>query len=120
MILVTANQPKQLLYVHFIGQVGCEELKECRQELESFLPEFTPGFRLITDLSNLSKFEVSCASEIAKMMELLDEKEIGTVIRVIPDPSKDFGLTILALFHYRRPLTAITCKTLSEAADSLK
>jgi len=119
MILVTVNKPKQFLFVHFIDHVGCEDLQQCRRELETFVPELDPGFRVITDLSHLSNFDVSCSAEIAKMMELLDENKIGTVIRVIPDPSKDFGLTILALFHYRRPITTITCKTLVEAAEHL-
>jgi hypothetical protein len=41
------------------------------------------------------------------------------VVRVIPDPQKDIGLNILSLFHYRRRVRIVTCKTLAEAMKAL-
>jgi hypothetical protein len=38
---------------------------------------------------------------------------------VIPDPSKDIGLDILALFHYRKRPRMVTCKNMVEAAEKL-
>ena len=41
------------------------------------------------------------------------------IVRVIPDPSKDVGLNILGLFHYKRQMHVVTCKNMEEAARAL-
>jgi hypothetical protein len=62
---------------------------------------------------------VACAPEIGKLMELCAQKGVGTLVRVIPDPRKDIGLNILSLFHYGPRVRAVTCQTMSEAAELL-
>jgi hypothetical protein len=37
------------------------------------------------------------------------------VVRIIPDPSKDIGLNILSIVHYRGTVQVITCETALEA-----
>jgi hypothetical protein len=62
---------------------------------------------------------VNCATEIAKIMQLCDQKGVELVVRVVPDQTKDIGLGILSLFHYRHRPRSVTCKNMAEAAKLL-
>lgn len=120
MFLATTNQPKRLLLLEFIGRVQAKELQNSRDELESLLADVPAGFRLLTDLSRLQSMELACQTEISRVMELLDRKGVGTVIRVIPETQKDIGFNILAAFHYRHRIQTVTCQTMEEAARLLE
>jgi hypothetical protein len=52
-------------------------------------------------------------------MELADRSSVGLLVRVIPDPSKDIGVDILTIFHYRHHPQVVTCKNLAEAVKKL-
>jgi len=120
MFLATANKPKQLLYLHFIQNVSAEELEQSRGEIEELLAGLNSGFRLVTDLCGLAKIDANCAAEIGRLMELFDQKGIEMVVRVVPDPAKDFGFNILSRFHYHHPHSTVTVETLAEAAHILE
>ena len=119
MFLATVNKSRQLLHLSYIGEVRVEELAQSREELVLLMADLTPGFRLLTDLSGLDAFGVDCAPELGKIMDLCDQKGVGLVIRVIPDPTKDIGLNILSLFHYPHKPRTITCENMVEAAKRL-
>jgi hypothetical protein len=85
-----------------------------------FVTELSAGFRLLSDLSAVEFLEKDCDKEIARAMELFDEKGVSLVVRVIPDPSKDIGLKILALFHYADLPQTVTCANMVEAAKALE
>jgi hypothetical protein len=119
MVLVTLNKSKQLLLLTFIGHVLPEELVRSREDLIKSLSELSPQFRLLTDLSPLEAMHQDCAKEIARSMELCDEKGVGLLVRVIPDPRKDIGLNILSAFHYSRQPRIVICNTMTEAARAL-
>src|SRR5437763_16077438 len=119
MVLATINKSKQLLCLSFIGQVRVEELAKSNEELPALLAELGPGFRVLADLDRLDSMSVGCAAEIGKAMELCDQKEVGLIVRVIPDKGKDIGLGILTYFHYHRQPRVATCTTLVEAAKLL-
>jgi hypothetical protein len=61
-----------------------------------------------------------CVEQLGKTMELLDRHGVELVARVIPDPTKDIGLSILTVFHYRRPPRTVICQTMEEAARALQ
>jgi len=71
---------------------------------------------MLTDLGRLDSMDIACATEIGKVMELCDQKGIGKVIRVIPDPSKDIGLSILSHFHYKHRPKIIICENMDDLA----
>jgi hypothetical protein len=119
-ILVTVNKPKQILLLSFIGQVRAKELVAGYQDMAAFLSELSPGFRLVTDLCALESLDEDCGKEIARAMELCDQKGVGLVVRIIPDGSKDIGLNILAHFHYRHRPRTVTCPNMVEAARALE
>ena len=120
MVLVTVNKPKQILFLSFIGRVRADELSTAYQDMAGFLAELSPSFRLLTDLTDLQSLDADSAKEIAKAMELCDEKGVGLVVRVIPDPIKDIGLNILAQFHYSHRPRTVTCANMVEAAKALE
>jgi PAS domain-containing protein len=119
MFLATTNKPKRLLYLSYIQRVRVEDLTRGREELAALLADLPAGFRLLTDLGRLESMDAACTKEIGKMMELCDQKGVELVVRVIPDPRKDVGMNILSLFHYRRRVRVVTCKTMEEAAKLL-
>ena len=106
---------RRLLLLSLVGHVQAAELVSGRAEIETLLAELPHGFRLLSDLSALERLDRDCLPEIARVMELCDKKGVESVVRVIPDPTKDIGLNILSLFHYAsRPRTAV-CDNLADA-----
>jgi hypothetical protein len=120
MFLATTNKAKRLLYLGYIGRVTAEQLREGAKEASELLEGLEPGFRVLADFTRLESMETGSAAEIGKLMELADKRGVELVARVIPDPSKDIGLNILQLFHYKRRLEVVTCGTMEEAAKALK
>jgi len=60
-----------------------------------------------------------CATEIGRTMDLMDQKGVGVIVRIIPDSAKDIGLSILTIFHYPRQPRVITCETMAQALRQL-
>jgi hypothetical protein len=52
-------------------------------------------------------------------MELFDRKGVAQVVRVIPDKTKDIGLQVLYLLHYKNPPPLIVCESILEAENIL-
>jgi anti-anti-sigma regulatory factor len=119
MFQVEFDKTKDLLTFSYAQHVGPEDTKAVTEKTTELLPELRPGFRLLTDLSGLDSMDVACLPDIQHMMDLLNQKGVELVVRVIPDPHKDIGLNILSLFHYRRRVRIVTCQTLKEAMRAL-
>src|SRR5258707_574200 len=109
MFLATANKSKQLLHLSFIGRVEPEELQRGLEDLRALLAELSPGFNVLGDFGRLESMNLTCVPEIGRAMEMIDQKGVGLVVRVIPDPSKDIGLNILMAFHYTHRPHVVTC-----------
>ena len=119
MYLATSNKEKRLLHLSFIGRVKPEQLKRGLEDLKILLADLPPGFRLLADFGRLDSMDLDCVPELGKGMEMVDQKGVGLVVRVIPDPGKDIGLNILTAFHYVRRPRVVNCKTMIEAAKVL-
>lgn len=119
MFLATTNKSDKLLYLTYIGYVRTEELRRGRETASELLNDLPPGFRVLADFERLDRMDTAAAQELGKLMEEADRRGVETIVRVIPDPSKDIGLNILAMFHYKRQLPMVTCKTMAEAAKTL-
>ena len=63
--------------------------------------------------------DYACADEIRSFMELVRGKGVSEVVRVIPEPSKDIGFTLMSYFHYGHDVPFLTCETLEEAEKKL-
>lgn len=119
MILLTSSKPKQLLFLTFIGHVTPDELAASFSDVPTLLADLQPGFRILADLTPLVSMDTDCAPHIAKVMDLCAQRGVAQIIRVIPDPSKDIGFSILTRFHYPNKPRTLTCETLAEAAKHL-
>ena len=119
MFLVTSNKSRRLLYVSYIGKVDVAELQRGSLDVRALLADLPAGFKLLVELDRLESMDINCIEELGKMMELLDERGLEQVVRVIPDPSKDIGFNILARFHYKNNPRMTNCETMIQAAKLL-
>lgn len=119
MFQVSADKSKNLLNIVFAGHVPRTETQQWRERLSVLIGELRPGFKLLSDLSLLEVMDPDCAADIEHSMEVLDKAGIGKVVRIINDPRKDIGFSIMSLFHYRRRIPIVTCETMEEALQAL-
>ena len=119
MVSVEISESKRLLVFSAAGHVSREEVKQAAEEVRNALQDVAPGLRALTDFRWLDSIRPSAAPHIAEIMELLAEKQVASVIRIIPGPGKNVGLNILSQFRYARELPITTVETLVEALDRL-
>jgi PIN domain nuclease of toxin-antitoxin system len=119
MLLATSNKAKQLLCLSYIQRIQAEEIRHGYEDIKVLLADMAPGYRVLADLTQVTTFDMDCASEIGRLMELTSQAGVALIVRVIPDPDKDIGLNILAAFHHKRCLRTVTCKTLADAITAL-
>jgi hypothetical protein len=119
MVSIETDKTKRLLVVSAAGHVSKEEVKEAAARVREALRDVPPGLRALTDFRWLESMRPSAAPYIAEIMDALAEKQVASVIRIIPDPGKDIGLNILSQFHYKRDIPISTVETLVEALDRL-
>jgi hypothetical protein len=117
---VTGDVSCNRILIRHLGHVTTAEMRACIENVERLLPKMRAGFTLLTDLSGLDSMELDCAVDIGRMRDACKVMGIGTAVRIIPDQSKDIGLNILALVHYRSGVQVITCQNASEAEQALR
>ena len=119
MYSVEADRSKRLIVISAVGHVTREEVKAAAQEVREMVRDIEPGFRLLTDFRWLESMDSSATPEVAEIMDVLTEKQVESVTRVVPDPRKDIGLNILSQFHYDPKIRIATFETLADALQSL-
>lgn len=119
MFLATMNRAKRLLLLSYIDRITVEELRRGREDVAALAADLPNGVRILADFSQLESMDVSCAPELGKLMELAQQNGVQTVVRVMPDPTKDIGMNILSHFHYRDRPQIQTVDTMAEAAKLL-
>ena len=116
---VEIDATRNLLFVTYREQVSRDEARQCKEEIAHALETLPPGFRLLTDLSGLDAMEYACAPEIQAMMDLFRKNGVTEVVRVVPDPKKDIGFTVMSYFHYDRETPVLTFESREEALEKL-
>lgn len=119
MVDAKVDQAGNVLRVCYSGRVTAEEVRRGAEELPDLLAKLRPGYRLLADLSALEEMELDCVPHLNEMMDLCDQAGVALVARVIPDPHKDIGLSIMSLFHYHKRVRIVTCRNLREAEKLL-
>jgi hypothetical protein len=120
MVAVEIDQPQNLLVIRYSGSVAPAETERGLGEIQSGLPKLQSGFRLLADLTELKLMDVACAPYIEKAMDACNKNGISTVVRVIPDPTRDIGMQIMSLFHYGGNVRILTCQNMDEARELLR
>ena len=119
MYSVELDRSKRLLLISAVRKVTAEEAKLAAEQIRDLLRNVTPGLHLLADFRWLESMDSAAARHIAEIMDMLAEKQIASVTRVIPDPHKDIGLNILSQFHYGPDVTITTFETLADAVQSI-
>lgn len=88
-------------------------------EMEARMEELRDGFLVLCDMTALQNFERAARPYFTRVMDLCDECGVGKVVRIVPNPLNDFGLTVLSHFHYSNGVPIITCRNLAEAQRHL-
>jgi hypothetical protein len=115
MITLETDTARNIVKISFSGHVTVDEVRRHVANVGSALAGVKPGFRLLTDLTELEVMDVACMPEMQRVMDLCNEAGVKQVVRIIPDPHKDIGLNIMSFFHYRRGIQIVTCETMAEA-----
>ena len=119
MFQAEVDKSAPLLRLSYSGEVGIEEMMRCAERIEVLVQDLQPGFRLLTDLTELQGMDFGCVPHVKRIMDLCNRAGVEMVVRVIPDPHKDIGLNILSLFHYSKGVRIVTCQKLPEALKIL-
>jgi hypothetical protein len=119
MFLAASNKTRRLLHLSYIEHVDAADLRRGYEDVVALLADLPAGFVMLVDLDRLESMDIACVEGLGKMMELLDQRGLEQVVRVIPDPTKDIGFNILARFHYHNNPRTTNCETMTEAAKLL-
>lgn len=119
MFSVEADKSKRLLVISYAGHVTKDEVRQAAQQVREIVKDVAPGFRVLSDFRWLASMDGSAARYVGEIMDAVAAKQVGAVVRVIPDPHKDIGLNILSKFHYGSEFHALTFETLADALQSL-
>jgi hypothetical protein len=119
MFFATINKSKQLLFFNYIDHVTKAELERGYDEIAILLTELSPDFRLLVDYGRMESLDLNAVDIIGKTMELLEHHGLDQLVRVMPDPSKDIGLRIIGIFHFKKKHRIIVCENMAEAARKL-
>jgi hypothetical protein len=119
MYVVELDRSKRLLVISAVRKVTAEEANLVAQQIRDLLRDVAPGLHLLADFRWLESMDSGAARHIAEIMDMLAEKQVASVIRIMPDPHKDIGLNILSQFHYGPGVTITTFETLADAVQSI-
>lgn len=118
-VAVEVDVSRNVVRLHFVGEIRAADMPRYADEIARALKSVREGFTLLTDLTDLTKMELGCVPHLEQTMDLARNSGVKLVVRIIPDRSKDIGMSILSLFHYPRNLRIVTTETRAEAAKVL-
>jgi anti-anti-sigma regulatory factor len=118
MYSVETDRSKRLVVISAVGHVTNEEVEAAAQQVREIVKDAEPGFRMLTDFRWLDSMDSAAAPHIADIMDAVASKQVGSVVRVVPDARKDIGLNILSQFHYDPKVPIATFETLADALQS--
>ncbi len=118
-IVAESSSAGRLVTIRYSGHVTIPSFAEVEGPLLAILKASVAGFTVLVDLSRLELMDLECGHAIARIMDLCRTHGVGKVVRVMPDPSKDIGVNILSIIHYRGKVPIATVETLAEAEKEL-
>lgn len=116
---VEVDAARNRLRLSYSGHVTATDVSACLAHVTTLVEALKPGFLCLADLSRLELMDIECGPRIAKMMDLFRDHGVGKVVRIMPDESKDIGINILSIIHYRGKVPIATYASELEAASDL-
>lgn len=120
MVEVHADRERQILTIKLSQRVSAQEMESHLPRVNDELDKLKSGFIVFTDLSALEFMENTATDQIGTYMGIFNEKGVSRIVRLVPDPSKDVGFKLLAIFHYDEAIPTVTCETEDDAAKALQ
>jgi len=117
---IRADVAGNLIRIAYVGHVTEAGMEKCVAAFKALLSSMRSGFTVLADLTRLDSMELDCVTGITQIMDACRVHGVGTVVRIIPDPSKDIGLNILGIVHYRGGVRVVTCNSSGEAERMLQ
>lgn len=114
-----ADRERRIFRMRFRGVVTARVLQATAERSASLISQMQPGFIVVADLSDLEQMDLDCVPHITRLMDLFRGARVGRVVRVIPDPAKDIGFTLLSHTHYRGQVPFETLASLADAEMAL-
>jgi anti-anti-sigma regulatory factor len=111
MINVNRDAEHNAVIVEFAGNVDAAQAERSFAQLEKLLPKGGQGFKLLVDFSSVETMEPEVEVEVTKAMDLLNERGVREIVRVLPDPDSDFGFDILSTRHYSKQVQIHTVRS---------
>ena len=119
MFKVTPDITRNKVIISFEGVFDLVQARDFYEEFKKSLLKLKRGFVVLTDLSFLEKMHPEAHHYIEKAMDLCNQQGVSKIIRIIPDPEKDIGFSVMSLFHYPKDVIIHTFKSLEEAGQYL-
>jgi len=119
MLKTRYDQKRSILTVEFEGVVDARQAEQCYLDMQKILPKDGPGFKLLTDFTSLEQMEEDILPVVKKTMDLLNERGVKEIVRVIPSLDQDYGFNLMSLFHYSKKVRLLTVKSRKEAEARL-
>lgn len=120
MQLLEVDSVRNRLHITLSETFDETEAEQLLAEVASRMAELSRGFVMLCDLTSLDEFAHDARKHFRSIMDLCNAHGVGRVIRIVPDPLNDFGLTVLSHFHYDHAIPIITCRCLGEALKHLR
>jgi hypothetical protein len=114
-IELSAENDRNILRMSFRGIVRGGDMEESDLRAAELASALRPGFIMLGDLTDLELMDLDCVPHLTRVMEILAKAGMGHIIRVIPDPDKDIGFTLLSHTHYHGRIPFQICSTRAEA-----
>lgn len=120
MYLLEIDRAKNRIHITLSDRFDEPQAIAMLDELRLRFGELEQDFHVLCDLTTLEEFHHAARRHFRDVMDLCNEGGVRKIIRIIPNPLDNFGLSIMAHFHYDDKIPVITCKDLTEALKYLK
>lgn len=115
MYLLEIDSERRRVHIILSDDFDGQQAEELFDQLLRRQQELNPDFHVLCDLTTLDAFDAAARPHFRAVMDLCNKIGVKKVIRIVPDPLNNFGLTIMSHIHYDSGIPVITCKTLKEA-----
>jgi hypothetical protein len=119
MFSIEASDSERLIKLTWLGHVDSDEMRRCAEEIGLRTANIPPGFRVLVDMTELESMDYAGSPFIGSIMDLCLAKQVEHVVRVIPNPRKDIGLSIMSYLRYGSKVRVTICDNLDDAMRRL-
>jgi hypothetical protein len=109
-----------LVRTRYFGDITVAGMQDAVTKVEALLPSLKPGFSVFADLRDVASMGLDCVPQLTQIMDLCREHGIGMIVRRLPEPTRDIGINILSVVHYRGKVRTVTVDTVEEAEQALR